>query len=347
MVKSVEVSVRGKWTQAPGFDVNGKTIVVRGRWVRVAYIHEEDWLETELGDPEPWLKELRKQRKAGLRADVFTFAQELSSTAPRYPYPLEPESIAAIRITTFREWWESLPQETRKNVRRSQKRGVEIKLRDIGDELVSEIAGVNNERPVRQGRRFPHYGKTLDQVRKDYSSFLDRSDLICAYCGTELIGFLKLVYRGDIASVLQLLVKLAHQDKRPADALLSKAVELCAAKGLSHLTYGKFYYGNKGHSSLTEFKKRHGFEEVLVPRYYVPLTAIGRLYTNLKLYRGLLGILPGSIIRAGVRARSGWYFVKGIMSRCSSTVEQPNSNRSMERSSPPAGSNSNAQPTSG
>src|SRR5271157_5766770 len=315
MVKSVEVSVRGKWTQAPGFDVNGKTIVVRGRWVRVAYIHEEDWLETELGDPEPWLKELRKQRKAGLRADVFTFAQELSSTAPRYPYPLEPESIAAIRITTFREWWESLPQETRKNVRRSQKRGVEIKLRDIGDELVSEIAGVNNERPVRQGRRFPHYGKTLDQVKKDYSSYLDRSDLICAYYGTELIGFLKLVYRGDIASILQLLVKSAHHDKRPANALLAKAVELCSARGLSHLIYGKFNYGNKSDCSLTEFKTRHGFQEVLVPRYYVPLTGLGASYTKLGLYRGLLGILPGGVISAGLKARLAWYYVKNLPSR--------------------------------
>ena len=342
--KTVQVSIRGTWKEVPGFDVNGKTIVVLGNWVRVARVHQEDWLETELGDPEPCVRELKEQRKQGLRVDVLTFAQKLPDTARRYEYPLDSESVAAIGISSFKEWWEGLPQETRKNVRRSQKRGVEIKLGQFGDEIVKAIAAVNNETPVRQGRRFPHYGKTLDQVKKDYSSYLDRSDLICAYYGTELIGFLKVVYRGDIASVLQLLVKSAHHDKRPANALLAKAVELCTARGLSHLTYGKFNYGNKGDSSLTEFKTRHGFQEVLVPRYYVPLTGLGTLYTKLGLYRGFLGILPGGFITAGLKARLAWYNVKCLSGRCSSTVEQPSCNRPMERSSPPAGSNPNAQP---
>ena len=334
----IEVSISGEWKQAPCVDAAGKTMVVLGNRVKVASVYEEDWLETELEDPETCLKELRQQSKTGLRVDVVTFAQKLPKTAPRYRYPMEAESIAATRICSFKQWWETLPQETRKNVRRSQKRGVEIRLVKFGDELVSAIAAINNESAIRQGRRFPHYGKSLDQVRKDYSSFLNRSDMIGAYYGTELIGLLKLVYRGEIASVLQLLVKLTHQDKRPANALMAKAVELCAARGITHLTYGKFNYGNKGHSSLTEFKTRHGFQEVLVPRYYVPLTALGKLYTKLRLYRGLLGILPGRFIRVGLRAREEWYHLKNFLSRCSSRVEQPNSNRRMERSIPPAGS---------
>ncbi len=331
MVKSVDVSVRGKWSQVPGFDVNGKTIVVLGNWVKVAYVHQEAWLETELGDPELCVREIKEQRKQGLRADVLTFAQKLPDTARRYEYPLALESVATVHINSFKEWWESLPQETRKNVRRSQKRGVEIKLGEFGDEMVKAIAAVNNETRLRQGRRFPHYGKTLDQVKKDYSSYLDRSDLICAYYGTELIGFLKLVYRGGIASILQLLVKSAHHDKRPANALLAKAVELCAARGLSHLTYGKFNYGNKSDCSLIEFKTRHGFEEMLVPRYYVPLTGLGVFYTNLRLYRGLLGILPGGVITTGLKARLAWYKVKNFARRCSSTLEQPTRYRPMER----------------
>ena len=86
------------------------------------------------------------------------------------------------------------------------------------------------------------------------------------------MGFLKLVYRGDVAAVLQLNSKTAHYDKRPANALLTKAVELCVARGISHLTYGLFNYGNKGDTPLREFKMRHGFREMLVPMYYVPLT---------------------------------------------------------------------------
>lgn len=312
-VRTLEVSVAGEWKEIPAIDIAGKTIVVMGGTVKVASVHEEDWLETELEDPHTCVNELRRERQRGLRIDVVTFAQKIPNVAARYGYPMEPESIASTCICSFQQWWENLPQETRKNVRRSQKRGVEIKLEKFSDEIVSAIAAINDESEIRQGRRFPHYGKTLDQVSKDYASFLDRSDLICAYVGTEMIGLLKLVYRGEIASVLQLLVKLSHQDKRPANALVAKAVELCAAKDIRDLTYGKFKYGNKGHSSLTEFKVRHGFQEVLVPRYYVPLTALGALYTNLRLYRGLLGILPGSFIRAGLKARAEWYQLSNFL----------------------------------
>jgi|SRR5215469_810395 len=342
----MEVNISGKWRQAPCIDCAGTTLVVTGNSVKVAWVHEEDWLETELDDPQTCLNELRQQREKALRADVVTFAQKIPNTAPRYSYPIELESIAAARVVDFKRWWNSLPQETRKNVRRSQKRGVEIRIIEFSDEIVGAIAAINNESEIRQGRRFPHYGKTLDQVRKDYSSFLDRSDMIGAYYCMELIGLLKIVYRGEIASVLQLLVKSTHHDKRAANALMMKAVELCAAKGITHLTYGKFNYGNKGKSSLTEFKTRHGFEEVLVPRYYVPLTVLGALYTKLRLYRGLLDILPGSVIRAGLKARGGWYHLKKFSSRCSSRVEQPRSNRPMERSIPPAGSSNHLPITS-
>ena len=338
-VRTREVNISGEWRKAPCIDFAGKTLVVAGNPVRVAWVYEEDWLETELEHPEICVSELRRQR--GLRVDVVTFAQKIPNTTPRYSYPMEPESIAVTCVVNFKQWWENLPQETRKNTRRSQKRGVEIRVVELDDEVVSAIAAINNESEIRQGRRFPHYGKTLSQVKKDYSAFLDRSDMIGAYYGTEMIGLLQLVYRGEIASVLQLLVKLRHQDKRPANALMTKAVELCAARGITHLTYGKFNYGNKGLCSLTEFKVRHGFQEVLVPRYYVPLTALGALYTNLRLYRGLLGIVPGSFIRAGLKARAKWYRLKNFSRRCSSRVEQPNRNRSMERSIPPAGSRNN------
>ena len=40
-------------------------------------------------------------------------------------------------------------------------------------------------------------------------------------------------------------------------------VEVCEAKGISHLIYGMYNYGNKRNSSLLEFKIRNGFEEYL------------------------------------------------------------------------------------
>src|SRR5262249_30655478 len=162
---------------------------------------------------------------------------------------------------------------------------------EFNDELVRGIVEINNDSQIRQGRRFPHYNKTHDQVKQDHSSFLDRSEFICAYLGDELIGFLKIVYRGEVGSIMQLLSKAVHYDKRPSNALVARAVERCEARGVQYLTYGRYNYGNKGESSLREFKTRLGLQEVLVPRFHVPLTVWGSVCVTLKLYRGLLDTL--------------------------------------------------------
>ncbi len=337
---SIEISVKGKWVRVPALAIGDKSIIVKGRWIRVAAIHDEQWLDTELENPETCLRILKEQTPASLRADIFTFTQKIPQTVPKYSYFAESDSVAVARVASFKEWWESLPQETRKNVRRSEKRGVKVVVKPFGDDIIRGIVELNNDSPMRQGRPNDHYGKTFEQVKKDYSSFLDRSDLIGAYFGDELIGLVKVVYRGDVAAILQCLPKASHHDKRPANAVIAKAVELCASKGISHLTYGMFHYGNKQESPLLEFKTRNGFEEMLVPRFYVPLTGWGALCIKAKLHRGLLGILPQGVIAAAVDARTKWYSrQQQSKSRCSSMPERPNRDRQMAGSNPPAGSN--------
>jgi hypothetical protein len=225
-------------------------------------------------------------------------------------------------------------------VRRSQKRGVVISVQEFDDDLIQGIAGVNNDSPIKQGERNVHFGKSFDSVRKDHESFLDRSDFICAHSQDEMIGYLKVVYKGDVAAILNLGVKTSHSDKRPANALIAAAVKRCEEKGTSYLTYGLYNYGNKRQTPLREFKSRNGFEELLTPRFYVPLTLWGKISMKLKLHRGLIGILPHRVIEMGVDARVRWYSFRQSPSRCSSTPEQPNRTRQMERSIPPAGSNS-------
>ena len=333
----IEVAVKGKWIRVPALEVSGKYITIKGNWIKTAVIEAEEYLATDLEDPELCLGKLREQPTDGLRADIFTFAQKLPATVPRYNYFMEWDSVAAARTTSFKDWWEKLPQATRKNVRRSQKRDVVVTIRELDDNLIRGLVELNNECPVRSGRPYPHYGKNFDQVKKDQESFSDRRELIWAHVGSELIGFLKIVYRGEIASMLHLLPKISQYDRRPANALLAKAVELCEAKGISYLTYGMFNYGNKQDSPLREFKSRNGFEEILVPRYYVPLTTKGVFGLKLGLHRGLHGLLPPSVIGRIVDARAKWYKFK--LGRCSSMVEPPNSNRQKGRSNPPAGSN--------
>jgi hypothetical protein len=334
----IEIAVKGKWFKVPALRVDGKHVVVKGNWLKLAYVNNEQWLESEVEDPDRCVKVLKDQAGDGICADLFTFCQKLPATTPKYSYALEWDSVAAVRVTTFKDWWQGLPQETRKNVRRSQKRGVTVRAKKLDDALIQDLYVLNNESAVRQGKVFTHYGKTLEQVARDQVDYLDRSDYICAYFENELVGVLKLVYRGDVASILTFVPKTSHSDKRPANALIAKAVELCDEKKISYLTYGMYNYGKKRHTPLREFKIRNGFSEVSVPRYYVPLTAKGAIALKLKLHRGLIGLLPHSVITALVDARAKLYTIVAP-GRCSSTSEQPNRIRQMERSTPPAGSN--------
>jgi hypothetical protein len=310
-IKDIEISINGKWRRVPALESEGMHIVVDGKWLRTAVINSEEWLDDELRDPSRCAAQLKDARAQGFAADILTFTQRPPATGVKYPYAAEFDSVAVTRTDNFNAWWESLPQETRKNVRRSQKRGVVTSVRPLDDDLIQGIIGVNNDHPVRQGRAYAHYGKSAEQVRKDVSSFVDRSDFICAHVNDEMIGFVKVVYRGTVASVLNLLPKASHQDKRPANALITKAVELCQARGIGWLTYGKFFYNKRrDHNPLREFKTRNGFEEMLIPRYYVPLTMRGALSIKLGLHRGVRDLLPQRVIATAAVARARWYGIK-------------------------------------
>lgn len=336
----LEICVRGEYFHVPTLEVNGKHIIVGGRILKVASIHAEEWQEAEIDDPEECISRLKENRSHGLKADVFTYAQKVPNVQPKYSYPVEWDSMAVVHLTNFADWWEGkLPQETRKNTRRAAKRGVIVKVQELDDQLIRDIGDLNNASPLRQGRPFDHYGKTFEQVKKDQSSFISRSDYICAYFKKELIGFIKIVRCGKVATILQIITRDSASDKRPGNALIVKLVEHCLEIGMKHLIYGQYVYGNKRTSTLIEFKKRHGFENVLVPRYYVPLTLKGRIGMALKLHHDLVGILPDKLIQLGGRLREKWYKVKLFAGRCSSTLERPNCIRLMERSIPPAGSN--------
>lgn len=300
----IETSVKGKWLMVPALCVDDNVIVVKGKWLKVAIIEAEDWTEREVADPAACIQALKAQKR---RVDIFTFVQKIPNTVPRYTYPITWESLAVIQLITFEQWWTRLPQETRKNVRRSEKRGVVVSVNELSDKLIHDLVDLNNDNPIRQGKRYTHFGKTFDQVKRDQLSYLDRSDYICAYFGDELVGLVKLVYSGTSASILTFLSKSSHADKRPSNALLSKAVEVCLAKGITHLVFGRLNYGNKRESSLKDFKLRHGFEEILVPRYHIPLSVWGSICQHIGLHKGLLGVLPPKVITTALSLRARCY----------------------------------------
>ncbi len=302
----VEIRAKGKVDKAPPVCIDQATVVVTGRWLRMASVQDEEWIEGSVAASSDAFIKMVRERHLG--ADIVTFSEKLPETKPQYDYPYEWDNVAAIPITSYEEWWEKrLPQVTRKNIRRAAKRGVFARVVEFNDDLVRGIIEIHNDTPTRQGVPFSHYGKDFAVVKREYGTFLDSSEWIGAYAGDELIGIIKLIKMGAVASIMQIISKTLHYDKRPTNILIAKAVEVCEQRGISYFVYGKFVYGNKANSSLTEFKRRNGFERIDFPRYYVHLTAKGRIAMKLKAHRGLLSLLPASMISVLLALRSRLY----------------------------------------
>lgn len=345
--EKVEVSMNGQWTEVPALAIGTRLAVSRGGWLKIACVHQEDWVKEEIDRPELWVRALRNRPIGESRSDLFTFTQKLPHTDPQYSYHVEWDSTAAVRVRSFKQWWDSVPQETRKNVRRAERRGLTVSLRPLDDDLVGGIMTVNNESPLVQGRPARHFGKSYQQVWRDQLDYLDRSSFICAHAGSELVGFLKLVRCGVFASVLTTLTKPSHYDKRPANALIARAMQLCEEEGIEYLVYGLLNYGNKRNGSLREFKLRNGFSEILVPRYYVPLTLKGKMALKSGMHRGLIGVLPSGAIRLVANLRNRLNSLNQSLGRRSSMAEQPNRIRQTDGSNPPAGSIPNLKQAKG
>lgn len=302
---TTEIHASGRSLSVPSVSLCGYTVVVTGRWLRMVSFHDEELAPAAAAGRVPQILEQLKHSRG--RGDIFTFAQQVLDAHPSHPYYFELDNWAALSTTSFDAWWNQLPQEARKNVRRAAKRGVTVKVATFDDELVTGIQAIYNEMAVRQGRRFWHFGKDVETVRREMDTYLDRSDFIGAYLGGELIGFIKLTYVDRVAVITQILGKTAHQAARPMNALLASAVDLCHVKGMTFLLYGKYVYGRHKQSQLTEFKRRNGFEEVCVPRYFVPLTARGRMALKLRLHTGLRNRLPPRLVDMLLRVRSHFY----------------------------------------
>ncbi|MGO9863401.1 MAG: GNAT family N-acetyltransferase [Terriglobales bacterium] len=302
----VEIAVAGANVKVPSAHINGKLVIVTGRWLRVAAVKDEDWQEGEVAlAPDDILANVPQLKNLG--ADIFTFSQKPSDPTPRFPFFHELDNVAAIRITSYSDWWANrVGTDLRCDVRKAAKRGVIVREVPFTDDLVRAIMEIYDETPIRQGGPFWHYKKDFDTVKLANVTYLDQSDFLGAFLGDELIGFVKIVHVGRLARLMQIISKDAHRDKRPMNALIAKAVEWCEAKGCTHLTYGKYQY-LQGADSLTAFKHRNGFEEILVPKYYVPLTTKGKLALRLHLHSGVKALVPDPVLQSLKRVRGFTY----------------------------------------
>jgi hypothetical protein len=302
-VSSTEIHIKGQSRRVASVCIEGRTIIATGSWLKTATVWDAELLDVDpVPAPAAYVAYLHT---SGLRADLLTFTQRLPDVTPRHPYHLEWDRVAALPLTTFAEWWaRRTHRDVRRNVTRAQRLGVVVKPVPCDDRFVQAIVTIYNETPVRQGKPFWHYQKDVGTVTREIATYLERSIFLGAYYHEELIGFMKIVQVGQIAVILQILGKQQHFPKRPMNALLATAVEVCAQRGLTYLTYGE---DDGGRSSLGAFKQHHGFHPVLLPRYYIPLTRIGQLALKLKLHQRVVRWLPPAVVRVLRTARTRWY----------------------------------------
>jgi len=285
------------------------TIVMKGHLLRIGEVFDEFWIRSKdlLDLPEI----VARLRTLPGRPDILTSVQKLPHVTPQFSYYYEWDNLAVANFESHSAWFETqIDRSARKQIRQSAKAGLRTEIVPFNDDLVKGICSIYNELPVRQGRKFWHYGKDQETVKAENATYLERSVFIGAFYENELIGFLKIVLDGEVASLMQILSKAAHFHRRPNNALLSKAVEACEREGARSLTYGQYIYGKKGQSSLAEFKDSHGFKRVDIPRYYIPLTLRGRVALKCRLHKGLASWMPASAGSLIVKLRARYYQIR-------------------------------------
>lgn len=286
-------------------NVCNREIHIGGRMLRIAEPHGDRY--RFMDDPESVIGALRESSE---KVDLFTFAQRLPESQPTFPYSFEWDNYAVLPITTFENWWKNdLGFKARNKAKQAEKNGVILREVPFDDALVAGIREIYNESPIRQRRKFPHYGKDFDTVYREEATFLDSSVFIGAFFEEKLIGFVKLVpdESGTQAGLMNIISMLKHRDKVPQNALIAHAVRACAERGIGYLVYSKFDYGKKERDTLRDFKERNGFRRFNTPHYYVPLTPWGSIAFRLRLHHGLSDRLPEGIAGKLRDLRAGWY----------------------------------------
>ncbi len=225
--------------------------------------------------------------------DIFTFIERkwcCPITNPPPTWVKTNDNIGLLEIKDYESWWSCIGKKTRNMVRKAEKDGVKVSVVSQSDELAEGIWKIYNETPIRQGRAFPHFGEPLETVAANMHAEKN-STFIGAHISDELVGFIQILHGDQISILSNILAMQKHWDKSVNNAMLAKAVEVCAGKGERWLMYGRI--GN--HPSLDRFKENNGFVKFPLTRYYIALTSKGRWATTLGLHQELKDALPDSI----------------------------------------------------
>ena len=298
MVYQETIRWKGVPVRLDAVRAENKAFLLSGHFIKTAALKNE-WLE-DIENPEVVIRELKASQA---KIDLFRFWQRIPHTEPQYNYYNEWQHVAAIPVTGYKYWLEKqVNPKARNKIRKAQKFGVMIQETKLDDKLLRGIMEIFNQSPVRRGKRFWHYGKDFNTVKKEMSLDLNESIFITAYYGDELIGFIKILVADRYALLTLILDKLNHRDKAPINGMIAKAVEICAERKIPHLVY--FMWRRGGHG---DFQESTGFEKIPIPEYFVPLTLKGAIALRLSLHKGLKGFIPEKVMAWLLAVRARWY----------------------------------------
>ena len=203
--------------------------------------------------------------------DIFTFVERkwcCPIPNPSGTWIKTDDNVALLEIKDYATWWSSVGKKTRNMIRHAEKCGINVTVVEQTAKFAEGVSKIYNETPIRQERAFSHYGEPLEAVIRNITT-AQRSTFVGAYLQDEVVGFIQILHGDNIAIIAQILSLQKHWDKSVNNALLAKAVEVCASKGERWLMYGRI--GN--HPSLDRFKESNGFIKISITRYYVPITS--------------------------------------------------------------------------
>jgi hypothetical protein len=289
--KGVPIRLDAVWTE-------DKPFIISGRLLRTAALKNE-W-QQDVEQPERVIQELKG---SGAKVDLLRFWQRIPDSEPKHGYYHEWRDVAAIPVSDYKHWFEKqITRNARNKVRKSKKLGVVIEQTELTDKVVHGIMDIFNQSPVRRGKRFWHYGKNFETVKKEMSLDLNESIFVTAYYKEELIGFVKLLFADRYALLTVILDKLNHRDKAPMNGMIAKTVEVCAARKVPYLVY--YMWRRAGHR---DFQESTGFGRIRIPEYFLPLTFKGAIALRLGLHRGVKGVIPEKLMAWLLAVRAKWY----------------------------------------
>ena len=105
-------------------------------------------------------------------ADVFEFLERSWCRKVQNPdksWAKSEDNVALLHLSSYDEWWKNIDKKTRNIIRKAEKSGITTSVAQPDEKLAEGIWKIWNETPIRQDRGFPHYGASLEEVKRAYA----------------------------------------------------------------------------------------------------------------------------------------------------------------------------------